>query len=82
MVPKPKKRAGHAFCHRNSSSVFTTELQAIYFCLEYILSNPQLLNQPALIVSDSLAAPSTISDTNSSYPFVSRILVQLSSLSQ
>ena len=87
---KTQKRAGFALSikgkiflkrHRNSLSVFTTELQAIYLCLEPILSNLQLLDQPAPIVSDPLAAVTTISDTGSSHPLVSRILVQLSSFS-
>ena len=38
--------------------------QSRYHCLEYILSNPQLLSQPALIVSDSLAALPTTTNSN------------------
>ena len=53
--------------HRNSASVFTRELRAIYLTL-HILSNPCLLVQPTIIVSDSIAALTTIANTNSDHP--------------
>jgi len=58
--------------HRNSASGITTELQAIYLTLQHILSNPPLLIQPT-IISDSLAALTTIANTNSGHPLVFRI---------
>jgi len=58
--------------HRNSASVFTTELQEIYLPLQHILSNPSRLVQPTIIVSD-LAALTAIANTNSDHPLVSRI---------
>ena len=59
--------------HRNSASVFTTELQAIYLTLQHILSNPSLLVHPTIIVSDSQVALTAITNTNSDHSFVSQI---------
>jgi len=54
--------------HRNSASVFTTELQAIYLTLQHIFSNLSLLVQPTIIVLDSLAALTATANTNSDPP--------------
>ena len=62
--------------HRNSAFILTTELQAIYQFLKYLLLNPQFLSQPVFICSDSFTAFYTISNINSSHPFVSRIGIQ------
>jgi len=58
--------------HHNSASVFTIELKTIYLTLQ-MLSNPPLLVQLTIVVSDSLAALTAIANTNPDHPLVSRI---------
>jgi len=59
--------------HRNSASILTVELQAIFQCLEKILSTPFPHSHTFLIASDSLSALSVISIFYSSHPLVTRI---------
>jgi len=68
---KTKDKADFAFSinnctqahrHRNTTSSFTMELQAIFSCLEHLLTLPLSSSPtPILIISDSLAALSSIS---------------------
>jgi len=65
--------------HRNTTCVFTAELQAIFQCLTSILSLPASHSNSSLIISDSLYALATISDSYSSLPIrvVTRIFTLL-----
>ena len=64
----------HSHRHRNSASVYTTELQAIHYCLQRILSTtPSSRTHPILIVSDSLAALNAISQPSPSHPLITHI---------
>jgi len=67
--------------HRNSASILTVELQAIFQCLEKILSTPFPQPDSFLIVSDSLSAMSAISNVHSTHPLVTRIHTLLTTLS-
>jgi len=77
---KTKGRADFAFSinnctqahrHRNTASSFTTELQAIFSCLEHLLTLPFSSSPtPILIISDSLAA---LSHQFLNPPFTTRI---------
>lgn len=70
-----------SYRHRNTASVYTTELQAIFNCLESIISHtPQLPPNPYLVVTDSLAALNAIS-VSSTHPLVTRIHILLQSCS-
>jgi len=48
-------------------------LEQVFSTLQHILSNPPILVQPTIIVSDSLAALTAIANANSDHPLVSRI---------
>jgi len=65
---------------RNIASNFTTELQAIYQCLEAILARPWPPSLPHefLITSDSLASLMAIQDPYSTHALVQRIQILLS----
>ena len=62
-----------SFRIRNSASVFTAELMAIYNCLQDITRHPP--NTKFLILTDSLSSLYAISDLHSSHPIVQRILL-------
>ena len=65
----------YSFRLRNSASIFTTELLAIFHCLETILSGP--LPQPSIvIITDSLSSVHAIADP--SHPVVTCIFSLLS----
>ena len=71
----------HPYRHRNTSSVFTAELQAIFNCLQHILSTTRSSHTPFLIISDSLAAFNAISNPSHAHPLVSRIQLLLETCS-
>jgi len=66
-------QALHLCRHRNSASILTVELQAIFYCLESILSLPRPTPHTFLIASDSPTAPTTSSNSHSPHPLASRI---------
>jgi len=90
---KTKDRADFAFSindctqahrHRNTVSSLTTELQAIFSCLEYLLTlsfSSSSSPTPIIIISDSLAALSTIS-TASLHPLTTRTHALIAPLSR
>jgi len=59
--------------HRNSTSILSAELQAIFQCLEIILSLPLSHSRSFPICSDSLSSLSAIFNTSSTHPLVNRI---------
>ena len=63
---------------RNSASVFSAELTAIYACLSHILHLPS--QNKYLILTDSLSSLKSISDPYSSNPITQRILLVLHTL--
>ena len=87
---KSKNRVDFAFSvgdttvalrHRNPTSSYTAKLQAIFSCLEYILTTSHSLSaSPFPIISDSLAALSAIAQLSSSHPLVTRIHSLLTTL--
>ena len=64
----------HSYRHRNSASIFTTELQAIHHCLQHILSSvPPPGSNPFLIISDSLSSLISIRKPSLTHPLISHI---------
>lgn len=64
---------------RNSASIFTAELSAIYSCLTQLTQRPP--NHRYLILSDSLSSLLSLQDTHSSNPITQRIHILLHTLS-
>ena len=64
--------------HRDTASVYTAELQAIFHCIQHILSSPPSPStHPVLIVTDSLSALNAISKPFPSHPLIPRIQILL-----
>ena len=74
-------RKHYAFWHRYSASIFTAKLQAIFQCLQSILSLHAPHSPTILIITDSLFSLSATSNINSTYPVITRILTLLTTLS-
>jgi len=70
------------FRRRNSTSILTAELQAIFLCLENILSRSLRYSSHFLLCSDSLSAINAIANTSSSYPIISRIQTLITTLTR
>jgi len=85
---KSRTKAGYAYsiqgtitAHRlrNSASIFTAELQAIYSCLSYLtLLTP---HSKFFLLNDSLSSLKAMQDSYSSNPIVQRIHILLHTLS-
>jgi len=71
-----------SYRHRNSASILTVELQAIFQCLESILSLLYPTPHTFLIASNSFTALTTISNIHSFHPIAHTVLTTRSSLSQ
>jgi len=70
----------HGFRLRNSASIFTAELLAIYHCFQIISRKPSPLPLSVLIIADARSALTAITNPYSSHPVVSRIFTLLSTL--
>jgi len=62
-----------SYRHRTSSLILSAELQAIFQCLEHILSLPIPPSCTFLIASDSLSALTAVANVHSTHPLVTRI---------
>lgn len=69
----------YSFRMRNTASVFTAELMAIYSCLQSISCLAP--NRKFLIITDALSSLQAIADTHSTQPIVQRILLVMHALS-
>jgi len=68
----------YSFRLRNSSSIFTAELLAIFHCLETILSGPLPQSPSIVIITDSLSSVHATADPYSTHPVATHIYTLLS----
>jgi len=68
----------YSFRLRNSASVFTAELLAIFHCLETILSGSLPQSPSIVIITDSFSSVHAITDPYSTHSVVTRIFTLLS----
>jgi len=75
--PIPFGNQMFSYRQRASSSILSAQLQAIFQCLEHILTLPIPTSHTFLIVSDSLPAPTAVANVHSTHPLVTRIHTML-----